>query len=81
MGEIMLEGWGGLGKVEHWLGQNQVEMSLMNLMERWTGVYQLSTVTQLLLRWNNPEIVLIQTGVRDIVIFNALLFPSVSIFS
>lgn len=41
----------------------------------------LSTVSQLLLRWNNPEIVFIQTGVKDIVIFNALLFPSVSIFS
>ena len=41
----------------------------------------LSTVSQLLLRWNNPEIVLIQTGVKDIVIFNALLFPSASIFS
>ena len=31
---------GGLGKVEHSLG----------LMERWTGVHELSTVTALLLR-------------------------------
>lgn len=64
------------------VGEGWVRWNIGWVKIRWRRVWWIwSTVSQLLLRWNNPEIVLVQTGVRDIVIFNSLLFPSVSIFS